>query len=52
MEENTIDLKKYWLLLKHWAWLLILALVLGFPLGHPKQRCDPGDQWQQPQSQP
>lgn len=33
MEENTIDLKKYWLLLKHWAWLLILALVLGAAAG-------------------
>lgn len=29
MEEDTIDLKNYWLLLKRWAWLLILGLVLG-----------------------
>ena len=34
MEENTIDLKKYWLLLKHWAWLLILVLVLGAAGGY------------------
>ena len=29
MEEETIDLKKYWLLLKRWTWLLILGFVLG-----------------------
>lgn len=29
MEEEKIDLKKYWLLLKQWAWLLISGLVLG-----------------------
>ncbi len=33
MEETTIDLKKYWLLLKRWAWLLILGLLLGAAAG-------------------
>lgn len=34
MEENTIDLNKYWLLLKRWSWLLILVLVLGAAVGY------------------
>jgi succinoglycan biosynthesis transport protein ExoP len=34
MEENTFDLKQYWLLFKRWAWLLILALVLGAAAGY------------------
>jgi succinoglycan biosynthesis transport protein ExoP len=34
MEENTIDLKQYWLLIKRWAWLLILGLVLGAAAGY------------------
>jgi non-specific protein-tyrosine kinase len=29
MEEETIDLKKYFRLLKRWLWLLILGLILG-----------------------
>lgn len=33
MEESSFDLKKYWLLLKQWAWLLILGLVLGATVG-------------------
>ena len=33
MEESTLDLRKYWLLLKRWAWVLILGLVLGAASG-------------------
>jgi polysaccharide biosynthesis transport protein len=33
MEEETIDLRKYWLLLKRWVWLLFLGLVLGAATG-------------------
>ncbi len=33
MEESYFDFKKYWLLIKHWAWLLILGLVLGATIG-------------------
>jgi len=38
MEEDTIDLKKYWVLLKRWTWLLILGLVLGAAAGYGASR--------------
>ncbi|MCJ7519497.1 MAG: Wzz/FepE/Etk N-terminal domain-containing protein, partial [Anaerolineaceae bacterium] len=38
MEEDTIDLKKYWVLLKRWTWLLILGLVLGATTGYGASR--------------
>ena len=38
MEEETIDLKKYWVLLKRWTWLLILGLVLGAAAGYGASR--------------
>ena len=33
MQEDSFDLKRYWNLLKNWAWLLILGLVLGASAG-------------------
>jgi polysaccharide biosynthesis transport protein len=38
MEEDRIDLKKYWLLLKRWIWLLILGLLLGAGAGYLASR--------------
>ena len=33
MEDETIDLRQYGLLLKRWSWLLILSLVIGAATG-------------------
>jgi len=33
MEDESLDLKKYWLLLKRWVWVLILGLVIGAASG-------------------
>ena len=38
MEENAIDLKRYFALFKRWAWLLILDLVLGGTVGYGASR--------------
>jgi len=33
MEDESLDLKKYWLLLKRWAWVLIMGLVIAAAAG-------------------
>jgi len=33
MEDESLDLKNYWLLLKRWAWVLILGLVIAAASG-------------------
>ena len=33
MQEDSIDLKLYWALIKNWAWILIIGLVLGAAAG-------------------